>query len=1067
MTTLRPLSGIAKRVHDDILRMDPEAAVEYARMVVLAGLQHDLETNTEVVQKRVDEIVSKRVAVLKEGVVRTYVSKRAGGQDVAHLQRVAETVSKAGFGNLTTEERRAFARLQGHDPRTGHFKSKTKIIRYDDRAKPMGGRFAGSIGMDEVKTKHLSRRDRAQYQQAYLQLAGMLDEFTEVPAETASVSLLYRKGPAGGLERVTMPYVPGQKVDEYLDAAKFKGASEKKLVEASVIVDGGLNVQGAAFNLVGALTGSPTLGGRAAASLEPGEAPGSYRGSEGLAAFADDWDARLAEDVRNPSNRIFRRISRGSKLLSDLGGPNLPVQAQLALQVANQVGQYGPEAQKVIGPHADRAAYRYRGVEKRPEAGLQTAVSSSSRDEVIYGKWERGTGGRGPAVHQESKVISYFQNRLPDADLLHLQRKSGVIPPSEGIIIDRKGRVVTQAVGYGDDWYLPFNLKTLSKLKGGDYIRTRTFGGPTTEDIYAGLMSGARSVTVVSHNGVYTIEFDESFRGTRRYSDKAGRMVKRYGHLLDAVKSKQVTLASIPPERIAELKAEAAAQYDPRDRSERDRYTKLLDEKIEDETENPQLSRSQVDALAEDFVTRKAQQMKTGDSYAADWTALAENEIQRRVAERRAMHNMVNNPITSLDMPGFMENEARQHVAAGFATPQAMIGTMGWNDEFEKVVENAQAEERHKRSPLQLDGEGYHKSMQALQQQFPYYIAHVDYRPKERGGYDHGYVKPRFNRPEGAKVGYYDETILGHGKLGADMVRHQNRGIDVAGIKSARKNKVTPLKEQAGAAGTPGAAPAEAGENDRVMALKALYDEVNRAQNFAAAGPAKGAKINRAQLPESVASDMAPFFTKSWADWLEEMGSDDKAGDRMVAAARSLKTKGVVDVSASVLDRAANPAKAKAGAKFSVLLAEADPNKDYDFGDPDLARDRTPEQYSRVIERLSGQIKDQASDEDLDTYIARQIRLYRHAEQGRPSRADMPKYAANVERAVKIKQAMRYREQAEKEAAEAKELKDQETRAALQFVDMSQHPELNDLVRGAQDNPRIIGGTVERKDDER
>ena len=68
----------------------------------------------------------------------------------------------------------------------------------------------------------------------------------------------------------------------------------------------------------------------------------------------------------------------------------------------------------------------------------------------------------------------------------------GEHPAVGGDHANADGQIVTQAIGYGDDHYLPFNLKNLKGLKGGEYIRTRSVGGPTSEDIYTGLLSGAR-----------------------------------------------------------------------------------------------------------------------------------------------------------------------------------------------------------------------------------------------------------------------------------------------------------------------------------------------------------------------------------------------------------------------------------------------------------------------------------------------------------------------------------------------------------------------------------------------
>ena len=116
---------------------------------------------------------------------------------------------------------------------------------------------------------------------------------------------------------------------------------------------------------------------------------------------------------------------------------------------------------------------------------------------------------------------------------------SGEVPPSQGVIIDADGDVVSQAVGFNGDHYLPFDLRNLGSLQGGQYVRTRATGGPTTEDIYTGLMTGARQIQVVSNSGVFTVEFDPDLRGGRRYTDKARRMVSRYEEMLEHDRRRQ------------------------------------------------------------------------------------------------------------------------------------------------------------------------------------------------------------------------------------------------------------------------------------------------------------------------------------------------------------------------------------------------------------------------------------------------------------------------------------------------------------------------------------------------
>ena len=147
----------------------------------------------------------------------------------------------------------------------------------------------------------------------------------------------------------------------------------------------------------------------------------------------------------------------------------------------------GPGARR----HAAMTAIRTgRGsvTSRRSRVGGDSAATSGCR--------APGTGELAPSRPGRSGAGSAIVEQLPDARscpaqaaLYNLQLASGNTPPSEGVIINANGQIVTQAVGYGDDHYLPFNLKNLKALKGGEYIRTRSVGGLTSEDIYTGLIS--------------------------------------------------------------------------------------------------------------------------------------------------------------------------------------------------------------------------------------------------------------------------------------------------------------------------------------------------------------------------------------------------------------------------------------------------------------------------------------------------------------------------------------------------------------------------------------------------
>ena len=206
--------------------------------------------------------------------------------------------------------------------------------------------------------------------------------------------------------------------------------------------------------------------------------------------------------------------------------------------MAEIVGQYGPQAEQVIGPTARKTAYRYRGTETTPDAragaGLRREVADAKEygatkptpemqaliaDRLTASRAKLGGGEAGiratrvhpaprpemaPAIMQMARARAAEEigsTRDPNwAEQGHGHRGgsgvpqaqaaqqaalraapggAGNTPPSEGVIIDSQGRLAVQAIGYGDDHYLPFNLKNLQSLKGGEYVRNRSVGGLT------------------------------------------------------------------------------------------------------------------------------------------------------------------------------------------------------------------------------------------------------------------------------------------------------------------------------------------------------------------------------------------------------------------------------------------------------------------------------------------------------------------------------------------------------------------------------------------------------------
>lgn len=129
--------------------------------------------------------------------------------------------------------------------------------------------------------------------------------------------------------------------------------------------------------------------------------------------------------------------------------------------------------------------------------------------------------------------------------------------PSEGVLIDDSGVVVAQSVGMGGDNYQPFTAAALGKLSGGQYVRTRNSGGISPDDVRTLLISGGRAGMVVSPAGVFDLEFDPRFRGTKRFSDKALQMIDTYTRILDQLAAKNIYAKDLPADVETEVAEEA------------------------------------------------------------------------------------------------------------------------------------------------------------------------------------------------------------------------------------------------------------------------------------------------------------------------------------------------------------------------------------------------------------------------------------------------------------------------------------------------------------------------------
>jgi hypothetical protein len=299
------------------------------------------------------------------------------------------------------------------------------------------------------------------------------------------------------------------------------------------------------------IKGTPVPLTRVSDTMNMAEALGANRVQAGSAGAVVDEMARQGA-ITYGSNSWFDRLSSASETMHKATNGRGGVKTQVALAMGKMVGKHGPEVSKVLGPHMRRYTYKYRGTAADPTQW--TPLARRGPGETSKGVKQT------PDEYRDQLTLNLAQPRGRDGGFEGLDAiptetqndtmlKTGSTPPSHGYILDRTGKVVSQAHGYADDHYVPFNLKHIGALNGGSYTRSRAFGGPTTEDIALAMKTGATGFNVISRNGIYKVDFTER-------TNKAGRkvgawakdttgdanqiMVNRYARLLDAVKNGQI-----------------------------------------------------------------------------------------------------------------------------------------------------------------------------------------------------------------------------------------------------------------------------------------------------------------------------------------------------------------------------------------------------------------------------------------------------------------------------------------------------------------------------------------------
>ena len=687
---LVPTSGLMAGIRK-ALRDQPEAADALLRIGLFESLTEQID---EVRQPLAHEVVKNMGAInaaARRAALRAGVSKALTEEELSYLDGLAladewTTTVEKGLARDIIEMLRSKAEKQPRDDRgrfvRGHIGSSTS------QDLPMERKLPSHM------TEAVALRDR-------WVKAGLIGPDTMLTLRTAPVD---EDGHAGQQGIQDEQVRAGE-----LEAALARGgALPVELAVARRDLNRMTPQQLAAIDLAQLATGSGTARSKQlTAGLFDGE--GKVKNQS---RTAERWYG----ETNGYDRRTYRRIGMTGEALSSVSTPGST--ASMVGGVAQLVGDLGPEAEKVLGPGLRRTAYRYRGTERRPDRSLYTAVQRATAfadglnrtdagREKALGDIATGVNARGEKDIAATVASNYTSARitddqrdlrmrgdtavasllgldkplnpdgsaktsLPDLELTELSLASGEVPPSEGVIIDAHGRVLSQAVGYNGDHYLPFDLKNLNGLYGGQYVRTRASGGPTIEDFYTALVTGARQFQVVSNSGVFTVELDPDLRGARRFNDKVARMTQRYGEMLETLHTPGHGMYEndLPPEQKLAIRQRAAAA------SRTDDEYKATVRQLTDEARVKGKVRDVSDEELEEAAYSHA-------THVVDREMAEGNEMSRQQRARR------------------IEEEARAYI--GRQDPGVR--------------------------ELQLNGEGYNRALKALKQEFPYYIRSVTFEP--------------------------------------------------------------------------------------------------------------------------------------------------------------------------------------------------------------------------------------------------------------------------------------------------------------------------------------------------
>lgn len=741
------------------LEQDPQGGIELINEVVYSYLADQADELRPELENLIATGMAEQVAVAKRALGRAYVESMAeGNYPNEEIQKNAKWVSDIEqfvVGIVSKDEVDTFRRTYNGQERevkvrrdaSGRFSRGISSLGQTSFVQVPSNKLSPTIAQALKNSKgnlddsdvEAGKYNQFQWQEANRAAKDILRNFTN--GEKQDIDLILNiQNPATGytFERI----VPASDFDGKLpDSAAWQ--LEQRINSVGITAKPGLRNDSlsnkvAAFNTLGA-TNSDTL--QQLATVDPAR----------LSALTASLDRKRPKN-QSRLGTFFERLRTGGAVMEETDA------LRAYGEMARFIGVLGPEAEKVLSPYVQQAAYRYRGTEKEPDLALvsdfnsdmmtaveraaesrspQSEISTALRNAALENQGHSGKNDlvlqaashqinnldrtRGGRFTPDELVLNvradvasrHLLNTLPtDPFVAELSRTAGNILPSQGVIIDADGDVVTQAVGFGDDHYLPFDFKNLRSLHGGQYVRTRQQGGLTGEDIYTAARTNARMATVVSSSGVFSLEFDPNFRGARANSDRARQMYDRYLKILDAVENSGLYVRDLDPAEKEKIAIRARLVSDQTKQTFKDVNNALL--KTAREKNLSELDYVGIQAEAEKQVSEE------GRTYSEDRRA-------RRV-----------------------------------------------EDVFDELVN----QEKSKRvSALSLNSKGYGLALETLQQQFPYFIRNVSFQPLTSKTPGEGFLQ-NLNQPGAAgarqRLGARDKGYVRRGDLQSSQVGYND-----------------------------------------------------------------------------------------------------------------------------------------------------------------------------------------------------------------------------------------------------------------------------------------------------